>query len=48
MVDYLKSDYDLLQGVQWEIETLPIASNVSWVKGHQDRHKPRFKLSLQA
>jgi hypothetical protein len=34
--DYLKSDYDLLQGIQREIETLPIASKVSWVKGHQD------------
>jgi hypothetical protein len=34
--DYLKSDYDLLQGFQREIETLPIASKVSWVKGHQD------------
>jgi hypothetical protein len=34
--DYLKSDYNLLQGIQREIETLPIASKVSWVKGHQD------------
>jgi hypothetical protein len=34
--DYLKSDYDLLQGIQREIETLPIALKVSWVKGHQD------------
>jgi hypothetical protein len=33
--DYLKSDYDLLQGIQREIETLPIASKVSWVKGHK-------------
>jgi hypothetical protein len=46
--DYLKSDYDLLQGIQWEIETLPIASKVSWVKGHQDQHKLRSKLSLDA
>jgi hypothetical protein len=34
--DYLKSDYDLLQGIQREIETLPKALKVSWVKGHQD------------
>jgi hypothetical protein len=48
MFDYLKSDYDLLQGIQWEIETLPMASKVSWVKWHQDQHKPRSELSLQA
>jgi hypothetical protein len=34
--DYLKSDYNLLQGIQCDIKTLPIASKVSWVKGHQD------------
>jgi hypothetical protein len=46
--NYLKSDYDLLQGIQREICNLPIASNISWVKGHQDRHKPRSELSLEA
>jgi hypothetical protein len=46
--DYLKSDYDLLQGIQCEIESLPVALNVKWVKGHQDRHKPRNKLPLEA
>jgi hypothetical protein len=46
--DYLKSDYDLLQGIQREIESLPVASNVKWVKGHQDRHKPRNELRLEA
>jgi hypothetical protein len=46
--DYLKSDYDLLQGIQWEIKTLPIASKVSWVKGHQDQHKLRSEPSLDA
>jgi hypothetical protein len=46
--NYLKSDYDLLQGIQHEICNLPIASNVSWVKGHQDHHKPRSELSLEA
>jgi hypothetical protein len=34
--DYLKSDYNLLQGIQCDIKNLPIASKVSWVKGHQD------------
>jgi hypothetical protein len=34
--DYLKSDYNLFQGIQCKIKTLPIASKVSWVKGHQD------------
>jgi hypothetical protein len=46
--DYLKSDYDLLQGIQREIESLPIASNIKWVKGHQDQHKPRNELPLEA
>jgi hypothetical protein len=46
--DYLKSDYDLLQGIQREIETLPIALKVSWVKGHQDQYKQRMELSLDA
>jgi hypothetical protein len=46
--DYLKSDYDLLQGIQREIESLPVASNVKWVKGHQDHHKPRNELPLEA
>jgi hypothetical protein len=46
--DYLKSDYDLLQGIQREIESLPIALNVKWVKRHQDRHKPRNELPLEA
>jgi hypothetical protein len=44
--DYLKSDYDILQGIQREIKTLPIASKVSWVKGHQDQYKQRMELSL--
>jgi hypothetical protein len=38
--DYLKSNYDLLQGIQHEIEMLPIPLKVSWVKGHQDHYKP--------
>jgi hypothetical protein len=39
--DYLKSDYDLLQGIQCKIEAVPIAARVNWVKGHQDHHKLR-------
>jgi hypothetical protein len=46
--DYLKADYDILQGIQHEIANLPIASNISWVKGHQDQYKPRSELSLEA
>jgi hypothetical protein len=38
--NYLKFDYDLLQGIQREISNLPIPSSVSWVKGHQDHHIP--------
>jgi hypothetical protein len=46
--DYLKSDYDILQGIQHQITNLPIASNVSWVRGHQDRNNPRSELPLEA
>jgi hypothetical protein len=46
--DYLKSDYDLLQGIQREINTLPISSRVTWVKGHQDHNKLRNELPLEA
>jgi hypothetical protein len=46
--DYLKSDYDLLQGIQCKIEAVPIAARVNWVKGHQDHHKLRSELSLEA
>jgi hypothetical protein len=46
--DYLKSDYDLLQGIQREINTLPISSRVTWVKGHQDRNKLQNELPLEA
>jgi hypothetical protein len=46
--NYLKPDYDLLQGIQHEICNLPIALNASLVKGHQDHHKPHSELSLEA
>jgi hypothetical protein len=45
---YLKANYDILQGIQHEIANLPIASSVEWVKGHQDQHKPRSELSIEA
>jgi hypothetical protein len=45
---YLKADYNILQGIQHEIANLPIASSVEWAKGHQDRHKPRSELSIEA
>jgi hypothetical protein len=41
-------NYDLLQGIQCEIETLPIALKVSWVKGHQDHYKPWNEPPLDA
>jgi hypothetical protein len=34
--DFLKSDYDILQGIQYQCVNLPIASTVTWVRGHQD------------
>jgi hypothetical protein len=46
--NYLKSNYDLLQGIQREISNLPIRSSVNWVKGHQDHHTQRNELSLEA
>jgi hypothetical protein len=38
--DFLKSDCDILQGIQHQITNLPITPNISWVRGHQDQHKP--------
>jgi hypothetical protein len=46
--DYLKSDYNLFQGILQELETSPIVTSIQWVKGHQDRHKPWEELSLDA
>jgi hypothetical protein len=34
--------------IQRKIEALPIAARVNWVKGHQDHHKLRSELSLEA
>jgi hypothetical protein len=38
--DFLKSNYDILQGIKHQITDLPIAPNISWVREHQDQHKP--------
>jgi hypothetical protein len=46
--DYLKSDYNLLQGIQQEMKTLSIIPRVNWVKGHQDCHKPWNEILLDA
>ncbi len=46
--DYLKSDYDILQGIQHEIANLAITWSVICVKGPQDCHKPRTMLSIEA
>lgn len=48
--DYLKPDYDILQAINGERavtleEEELIQPNVSWVKGHQDDHKPLEELS---
>jgi hypothetical protein len=34
--NFLKSNYDILQGIQYQRANLPIASTVTWVRGHQD------------
>ena len=34
--EYLKADYDIIQGIQKFRNSLPMPSSVSWVKGHQD------------
>ena len=46
--EYLRADYDILQGIQRLKDTLPIKSTVRWVKGHQDRHKEWDQLSIEA
>jgi hypothetical protein len=46
--DYLKADYDILQGITSEIELLPIHVSVRWVKGHQDDTTEWDDLSIAA
>ena len=46
--DFLKADYDILQGILQVIEELPLKITVHWVKGHQDHHKPHHELFTAA
>jgi hypothetical protein len=46
--DYLKSDYDILQGILSVMDELPLQAQVCWVKGHQDHYKPRNELPIKA
>ena len=46
--DFLKADYDILQGILHVIDKLPLKATVQWVKGHQDRDTPRHKLPVPA
>lgn len=46
--DYLKADYDIVQGIQKLQSNLPLPASVSWVKGHQDRHLDWDELSNAA
>ena len=43
--NFLKADYDILQGILQAINELPLKATVHWVKGHQDHHKPLSKQS---
>ena len=43
--NFLKADYDILQGILQVSEELPLKVTVHWVKGHQDHHKPCHELS---
>jgi len=46
--DFLKADYDILQGIQRLSRNLPLKTSVRWVKGHQDRHTPWDELTNSA
>ena len=46
--DFLKADYDILQGILHVIDKLPLKATVRWVKGHQDRDTPRLELPVPA
>jgi hypothetical protein len=46
--DYLKADYDILQGIKTMIAALPLTTNIGWIKGHQDDRKPWEELSNAA
>ncbi len=42
--NYLKSDYDILQGINTEQDASTLTPMISWVKGHQDDHMPLDEL----
>jgi hypothetical protein len=44
--DYLKADYNILQGIQSVTQELAIKPMIKWVKGHQDRDTPWDKLTI--
>ena len=44
--DFLKADYDILQGILQVINELPLPTMVHWVKGHQDHQKPCNELPI--
>ena len=46
--DFLKANYDILQGILQVINELLLQMTVRWVKGHQDHHKPRNELPISA
>ena len=46
--EYLKANYDIVQGTQKLRGYLPMPSSVSWIKGHQDRHLDREDLTPAA
>ena len=46
--DFLKADYDILQGILHVINKLPLKATVRWVKGHQDHDTPRLELPVPA
>ena len=43
--EYLKADYDIVQGIQKFRDSLPMPSSMSWVKGHQDQYLDREDLT---
>ena len=46
--DYLKADYDIIQGIQRYQDLLPIKTRISWVKAHQDRDTQWDELTTDA
>jgi hypothetical protein len=46
--DFIRADYNILQGIHRMSAHLPLTSTIRWVKGHQDQHKEWDKLSVEA